>query len=298
MPEINALNRKYGAPGRIAFRLSRHGMPEAVLVNGYGSCEISLYGGQVLDYRPTGHAPVLFTSKASFHESGRQIRGGIPLCWPWFGTPPGQGLPRHGFARLQSWEVLSSSYGSEQSEITIGLRDSECSRKLWPHRFELVQKITLSDNLAVEVSSFNPGEQPFEISQSIHPYFKIRDIGRISVSGLEGCSYTDLLTGEKRRRQEPPTINSETYEIYDAQDHALAIRDEGLGRDILMTYGGMDKVILWNPWREKARTLEDFGDEEYTGMITAAPATLPEEPTVVQPGTGSTVKAAIQVVHS
>jgi glucose-6-phosphate 1-epimerase len=296
MTDINELNHKYGTAGRIAFRVSPHGLPEVVLVNGYGSCEISLYGGQVVNYRPMGHAPALFMSTESFHEAGKQIRGGIPLCWPWFGPPPAEGLPRHGFARLLYWEVLSTSYDSKCSEITIGVQDTDSSREMWPHRFELVQKITLTDNLSIELSTFNRGEDPFEVSQSIHPYFKVRDINRVSVNGLEDITYTDLFTKEKRSRNDPLRINAETYYIYDAEDHEFAIRDEGLNRDILMTYKGMNKLVVWNPWKEKAGKLPEFGDDEYTGMITAAPAVLAEDATLVEPGEKITVKAAVQVV--
>ena len=150
--DINELNRRFGTAGRIAFRNSTFGMPEAVLVNGYGSCEISLYGGQVLNYRPMGHTPVLFMSRESDREFGKQIRGGIPICWPWFGAPPSDELPRHGFARLMNWEVLSASYDSKLSEITIGLKDSEESLSLWPHKFELVQKISIKISIQVVLS--------------------------------------------------------------------------------------------------------------------------------------------------
>jgi len=99
-PNIDILNRRFGASGRIAFRTGKTGTPILSLVNRYGSCELSLYGGHVLDYRPTGHAPVLFMSKKSFFESGKPIRGGIPVCWPWFGSASDRALPSHGFARI------------------------------------------------------------------------------------------------------------------------------------------------------------------------------------------------------
>ena len=296
MHEINELNQRYGTAGRIAFRESAHGTVEAVLVNGYGSCEISLYGGQILNYRPMGHVPALFISKESEREAGKQIRGGIPLCWPWFGAPPSEDLPRHGFARLMNWEVLSSSYDSKASEIIIGLQDSEETLKIWPHKFELVQKITLTDNLSIEVSTLNTDNAPFEISQSIHPYFKVRDVSNTSVIGLEELSYTDLFSKKKATQSGPLSIDKETYYIYDGADQSCAVHDTGMGRDILLTSSGMNKLVVWNPWEEKSKQLQDFGDEEYKKMITVAPFQSADTPVTLKPGEKVSIKTAIQVI--
>ncbi len=295
MREISELNRKFGAAGRIAFRLSVHGLPEMVLVNAHGSCEISLCGGQVVDYRPMGHAPVLFTSRMSAREPGKPIRGGIPLCWPWFGAAPAEALPRHGFARLQSWQVLATSYDGTTSEVTLGIEDTSGTLALWPHRFTLTQKITLSDNLTIAVTTCNRGDDSFDISQSIHPYFKVRDIRRVALRGLDRLEYTDLLRCERHTQSGDLTLDAESCFVYDAPDLACAIHDEGLQRDTLLSYRGMDALAVWNPW-ERARQLQDFADDEYSGMITVAPATTAEHPVTLAPGATATAAAAIQVV--
>lgn len=181
---INELNQRLGKAGRIAFRLSAHGMPEIVLVSGYGFCEISLYGGQVLNYRPTGHTPVLFVS----------------------------------------------------------------------------------------------------------------DITKVSVTGLDGMLYTDLLTKEKRTQAGPLKIGTETYHIYEAEDAACAIQDAGLSRNIVVATEGINKLVTWNPWQEKSKQLEEFGDEEYRGMITLAPAVTADQAAVIQPGEKITIKTAIQAI--
>ncbi len=298
MTDINELNQKFGTAGRIAFRKSAYGMTEAVLVNGYGSCEISLYGGQILNYRPTGHNPALFMSRESERKFGKQIRGGIPICWPWFGAPPSKELPRHGFARLMNWEILSSSYDSKMSEIIIGLQESEESLAIWPHKFELVQKISISDNLSIEVTTFNKDNKPFEVSQSIHPYFKVRDIADTSVIGLENLTYTDLLSKKKETQIGALCIKEETYYIYEGENQSCVIRDAGLKRNILITSTGMNKLAVWNPWEKKSKKLNDFGDDEYKKMITVAPVQTANSPISVKPGEKVSIKTAIQVVLS
>jgi glucose-6-phosphate 1-epimerase len=294
MYDINELNQRFGAAGRIAFRIAENGMPIMLLVNSHGSCEESLYGGQVLSYRPMGHTPVLFKSRESFQEAGKQIRGGIPLCWPWFGAPPSSGLPRHGFARLVSWDLLSTQYDSKLTEASIYITDNEQTKTLWPHSFELVQKISLSDNLSIEVTTLNKGNEPFELSQSIHPYIKVRDIENVSVSGVEDCKFTDLFTKKSNLQNGPLSIDKETYYIYGNGKNACAIRDTGLGRNIALTYSGMKNLVVWNPWIEKSSELEDLGDNEYKGMLTLAPATLPEEKMVLQPNEKITIKNSVQ----
>jgi len=294
MHAINELNQKFGSAGRIAFRVSQSGMPVIILVTGHGSCEISLDGGQVLSYRPMGHVPVLFNSRESAQEEGCPIRGGISLCWPWFGEPPSPELPRHGFARLAQWNILSTEYDNKSSEVSLYLTDSDKTRDLWPHSFEIIQKITLSDSLTIAVTTMNKGSEPFELSQSIHPYFKVRDIEKVSISGVEKCEFTDFLTKERHIQGGPLSIEKETYDIYSDTKNACVIFDKGLGRNIAIKYSGMNKLIVWNPWIKKSIQLKDFGDTEYKNMLTVAPATLPAEKMILQPGKKVTVETSIQ----
>ncbi|MFO7937427.1 MAG: hypothetical protein R6V06_07465 [Kiritimatiellia bacterium] len=296
--EINELNNKFATAGRIAFRQSAQGTAEAVLVNGYGSCEISLYGGRILNYRPMGHTPALFTDSESTHPEEKPICGGIPLYWPWVGSSPAEKLPRHGFARLMRWDVLSASCDSITSEITLGLSKTEESLKMWPYSFELIQKISLTDNLSVEVTTVNKGSTPFEISQSIHPFFKLRDITQTKVIGLENIGYTNLLTGNKSVQNGPFSIDKETYLIYSAKNQSCALRESGTGRSILIATDGADKMIVWNPWDNKTETPEGFQNDAYRKMIVVAPAHTADAPVTLKPAESITIKTAIQIMLS
>ncbi|MBR3820383.1 MAG: hypothetical protein IKJ37_02045 [Kiritimatiellae bacterium] len=80
------LNKRYGTPGRIVFRDGPQGYPIVALANQYGSAELSLFGAQVLSYRPTGNFPVLFTPSTVEFGAEKADHGGIPICWPWFGV--------------------------------------------------------------------------------------------------------------------------------------------------------------------------------------------------------------------
>lgn len=295
MYAIDKLNQKFGAPGRIAFRLSESsGRPMVALVNSYGHCEISLCCGQVLSYRPTGHVPVLFTRRGSVNQAKRMVCDGASICWPWLGAPPAPDLPTDGFARLVEWNILATEYNSQTTEISLYLADTEETRAWWPHSFELVQKITLGDHLAIELTTRNTGEQPFAISQSIRPCFKVRDITQVSISGVENCNLTNPLTKEQAVQQGPLTITQKTHHIYTGVPDACVICDKGLGRNIAMTYSNAKNLIVCNPSTLKSDGSEESSGQELKSVIIAAPVTLPEDNIILQPGGLVSLQTSIQ----
>jgi len=164
-PDLAMLNKRFGATGRIAFRAGAGGFPVAVLVGPQGSCEVSLYGGHVLCYRPQGQAPVLFMSRRAVFEMGKPIRGGIPVCWPWFGAhPQDKAQPLHGFARLMPWNLLSAEYSAQMTDIKLGLCDNDATRARWPHAFDLTLRIILDATLRVELTTRNRDKVPFTLT--------------------------------------------------------------------------------------------------------------------------------------
>lgn len=121
--QIEELNARFGAPGRIAFREGFAGYPNVALANKYGSAEIALLGANVLAYRPTGHSPVIYRPAKTDYNRGESFHGGIPVCWPQFGNRFSKDLPQHGFARRMVFEVRGTEYSDEMTEITLGLKN-------------------------------------------------------------------------------------------------------------------------------------------------------------------------------
>ena len=146
---IETLARNFGAPGRIVFRLGFAGYPEVVIANKYGSAEIALMGANVLSYRPTGHSPVLFRPAKRDYNRGESFHGGIPVCWPQFGNKFSKELPGHGFARFMVFEVRGSKYTEDMTEITLGLKSDEETKKLWPYDFDLEYTVSVSMKLKI-----------------------------------------------------------------------------------------------------------------------------------------------------
>jgi D-hexose-6-phosphate mutarotase len=293
-PDIEILNHRFGAPGRIAFRAGEAGLPIAALVNRYGACEVSLYGGHVLGYRPTGHAPVLFISKQSAYEPGKPIRGGIPICWPWFGPSTDKTLPMHGFARILQWELQATEYSAEVTELRLVLRDSDLTRRYWPYAFELTLRVWLDQNLNLSLTTVNRDTRAFTITQAFHPYFQVRQIMDIVVRGLENAPYTDLLTGQTATQQGAVNIRSETDRRYAPEAPECVLHDPNLGRAIALTYTGAKRFVVWNPWINKSRAMPDFGDDEYTRMICLEPANSAEDAVTLAPGEPHTLSLTVQ----
>ena len=293
-PDIAILNKRFGAAGRIAFRAGEAGLPIAALANRYGACEVSLYGGHVLSYRPTGHGPVLFLSKKSLFEPGKAIRGGIPLCWPWFGPGADASLPTHGFARLHQWDLRATEYSDDATELRLSLVDSELTRRSWPFAFELNLHVKLDQRLSLELTTVNRDTKPFAVSKAFHPYFLVRDIRDVTVLGLDQAPFVDRLSGRTDKQEGPLTIRAETDRIYTPSATECVLHDAGLGRAIALVFAGTRNLVVWNPWIDKARAMADFGDDEYARMLCVEPAIPANAAVTLAPGEQHTLSFSLQ----
>ena len=173
--DCETLNRRFGAPGRIVFRPSKHDAPIVVLANQYGSAEVALFGAQTLSYRPTGNPPVLYLPHP-YDETpaGAEIHGGIPVCWPWFARCGPVGSKLHGVARYARWRVTGSEYSEDVTEVTLALESDAETRKAWPHDFALELKVSVSMKLTLALRATNTGTEAFHVTEGFHPYFLVR----------------------------------------------------------------------------------------------------------------------------
>jgi len=256
-------------------------LPLLDIDNRFCKASISLLGGQVLSYHPKSQStPLLFCSEKAFFEEGKGIKGGAPVCWPWFGDDARwQGA--HGFARSEFWRVDAITLddcGVAQIDMSLPPAVMAAHRQ-WPYEASLKTSIRLGKWLSIELVTENLGAQPMSLTQALHTYFHVSDCRQVEVTGLEQSSYLDKVVEFDRlpASGELITFNSEVDRIYDQNVGEIQIHDLGLNRTITITSDGSASAIVWNPWLEKSKAMADFGDDEYNRMICVETANAGED---------------------
>lgn len=278
----------YEIENELQFVEIEHGFTYIEINNARAHATISTYSGQVLSYRPKSQQKdLLFVSDKAYYEDGKAIKGGIPVCWPWFGADPEDlGRPAHGFVRNRQWEVTGSeSLGDGSTRVVLGLVDSDETRAIWPNPFKLGIEITVGDSLKVALVTRNTGNDAVTISQALHTYFYVGDIGKVKVLGLEGLQYLDKVADFAEKTQSGPvTIEGEVDRIYKGVTGELKIDDAALGRRIRITSTGCSTAVVWNPWIEIAASMGDLNDDDYRNMICVETANAGSETVEIAAG--------------
>ena len=296
--ELVKLNQKYGIREQLTFTEGPGGFIVAEIRNPHGEATVALHGGQIMSFRPRDHEPVLWLSRHSHFKKGKAIRGGIPVCWPWFADHPTDAdKPAHGFVRAAVWTVIESEkLEDESTRLKLLIADSEETMKLWPHRFRLEIDITVSDTLRIKLITTNTDNKPFLYGGALHSYFNISSISNIMIKGLEGCPYIDKVDQGRRKVQDGPiSVKSETDRIYLDTNANCIIEDIGMHRRIVISKDGSLTTVIWNPWSDKAKALKDFGDEEFHGMVCVETTNAADDVINVAEGESHCLQSTISV---
>jgi len=270
MSDIAELNDEYGLPGRVIFKEGPGGLSFVELANNQGNAVIALQGGQLISWVPRDGQEVIWLSREAEFLPGKAIRGGVPICWPWFGTHPRQSsFPAHGFARTSPWQVIAAQATSEEDTLLIlQLEQKGAAGQYWPYSSELVSHITLSEALKIKLITRNTGVMPITVSEALHTYFHVGDVRKIAIGGLGDCEYLDKADGCKRKRQTGPVMFSgEVDRVYLDTVSDCLIDDPDLNRRIRIIKRGSRSTVVWNPWSEKAAKMGDLGGDGYLTMV-------------------------------
>ena len=285
---IENLNASFAIAGQLEFIEGRGGLSLARIANSTAEALISVYAGQVLHYRPAGEEEdLLFVSDTAYFADGKAIKGGVPVCWPWFGADPeGKGRPAHGFVRNRQWEVIATeSLRDGATMIVLGVDSSEGTRLVWDNEFELRIEITVGSTLRIDLKTTNKGTQSFDLTQALHTYFNIGDIQRTQVLGLEGGHYIDKVNGGAEKVQAGGVkIEGEVDRIYKEVSGDLIIVDATLKRRIRIRSQGSNSAVVWNPWMEIAHSMADLGDEDYRRMLCVETTNAADDVVHLAPG--------------
>ena len=294
---VDQLNSRFGAPGRIVFHDGFAGYPNVAVACKYGAAEIALLGANVLSYRPTGQSEVLFRPAKRVYNRGENVHCGVPVCWPQFGNRFAPSLPQHGFVRKLVWEVRGTEYTEEKSEVRLGLRSDAETLKLWPHAFDLEYVVSVSMKLNLTLKTTNVGDKPFDFSCGFHPYFLVRDRNGVTVKGLADCGYVDA-SGDVavEGRQAGDIAFTKGYDHIFAMapkpKHEYAILDAGLKRAIALVSSGNTKTVVWNP--DTAYVVDDHGPEDWRHFVCIEPVSDWPGGQTLAPGASYELMAAVQ----
>jgi len=293
---INAqqLNKQFGIGGQLNFREDASGLIVAEIDNEKATAKLCLQGAHLMSWRPKSQAtPVVWLSRDAKLAAGKSIRGGAPVCWPWFGAHATEsGFPGHGFARTVPWQVVES--GSDPSgaiRLTLRLVESEKTRAQWPHSSRLELTVIAGHTLRMELVTENAGMTDFEIGEALHTYLQIGDIAAVRVTGLDGCDYWDKVGESTLRKQSGAiTFSGETDRVYINTAAECVIEDDKLKRRIHVTKSGSLSTVVWTPWTEKANKMGDMGQPDgWREMVCVESANAMENKVRVAAGTRHTL---------
>jgi glucose-6-phosphate 1-epimerase len=282
----NSLNQLFGIDNQLSFYEGEGGFIFARISNSKATAIISTYAGQVLSWLPANATEdVLFVSKKAFYAPGKAIKGGIPVCWPWFGTDP-QGRGAHGFVRNRQWQVTASAALADGGiSLTLKAVIDDVSLETWSFPCELEIVIEVSEKLCVTMVTRNLGELPMPLTQALHTYFKVADISQVAVNGLDQLNYFDAIDGNRFKQQNGDVrFDAEVDRIYQEVGNSLTIDDPSMNRCIRINSQGSHSAIVWNPWIDKSKSMADFDDEEYRQMLCVETANAGNDRVMLEPG--------------
>ena len=289
------LNAEYAIPGQLKFIQGGGGLSFIEVSTANSSALISVYAGQVLSFRPVGEVDdLMFLSEKAYYQTGKAIKGGAPVCWPWFGADPqGLGRPAHGFVRNRMWNVVAAeTTESGEIRVILGLEDTPETTAIWPQSFTLMLEITVGKSLNLELVTRNTGAQLFPVTQAFHTYFKVGDISQVSVSGLEDADYIDKVDNSALKKQiGSVVINEEVDRIYLGVRDELVINDIVLKRRIRIRSGGSKSAVVWNPWAKISAEMADLQDNDYRNLLCVETTNAATDVVEVSPGRESRLVA-------
>lgn len=296
-PLASDLDRQFGIPGKVRVVDGNGGLPKVTITTPAAAGEIYLQGGQVTSWTPAGHQDVLFLSAASRFETARAIRGGIPVCFPWFGNKAGDPqAPAHGFVRSKPWELNAVEQTGTGVVVSVTTASDDESHARWPFTFRLSLRATFGAALQLELIAANIGAAPFTFEEALHTYYAIGDVNAVRISGLDGVRYLDKVDAGRERAQEGEiAIASETDRVYLDTAATVDIDDPALRRRIRVAKSQSCSTIVWNPWIDKARTLADLQDDDWTRMVCVETANVGPQAITLQPGQQHSMSLAVAV---
>jgi glucose-6-phosphate 1-epimerase len=298
MDMIEQLNNKFGISDSLIFREMENNLTSIVISNPYADAIISLYGGQVLSFKPKNELDLLYISPLSNFKIGKAIRGGIPLCFPWFGPhPTDQSKPQHGFGRLMTWEVMQAlELLSGDTEIILKLSTSDETKEYWAHDFLAELTILVGKKLSVSLKITNQGTTPFNYSCALHSYYQVSDITNISIKGLNQTPYYKHGESGDFLQNTPELVFQKMEDRhYFNTEETCFIEDQNYNRTIKVSKSGSKITTVWNPWIENCASISDLPDDGYRSFVCIEAVNSFDDSITLSPGESHKTAAHLEI---
>ncbi|MCG3730405.1 D-hexose-6-phosphate mutarotase [Vibrio cincinnatiensis] len=245
---------------------------------------IALHGGHVLSFQPKGQPDLIWMSDNALFDGKAALRGGIPICWPWFGRIA---APAHGFARSTEWTLIEHRENEQGVIISLGLETSEQTLAIWPHHFQVRLLVEVRETLQITLEVLNTDQKEWTFSGALHTYLNVGDIRQTETTGM-GLEYLDNLNhGQKTAGTNSLVLTDTIDRVYTQPNEQIQVKDPVLNRTLVVKNHGHNSAVLWNPWSQGAQTMADMKDDGYQTMLCVEStwhANRLEDGKILQPG--------------
>ena len=296
---IEFLNEKFGIPGAATIGAGRRRLARVQIEALSGAGEIYLHGAQVTSWRPSGMSEVIFLSEKAIFQQGKAIRGGIPVCFPWFrGKADDPNAPAHGFVRTKEWELESISLVDEGAVCARFSTASDTeTRQWWPFEFRLEYGITVGKRLDLELTMQNTGDTSLRFEEALHSYFRVGNVRNVPVRGLQGLEFLDNRDGNRVKTQEGDlVVSKQTDNAYRSATGAVEIVDKEMGRRITVVKHNSNSTIVWNPGSDGSAKMSDLGKDEWQRMLCVEGANIMNAAVNLEKGEAHRMRVSIDVL--
>jgi glucose-6-phosphate 1-epimerase len=291
------LDRRFGIPGVASVGEGNGAMPRVKIISPLCEAEMYLHGAQVTSWKPTGSGEVLFLSSKSWWMDGQAIRGGIPICFPWFRAKANDPeAPAHGFVRTKAWRLESIIEEDDALVVSMVTESDEHTQRWWPGEFRLVHRAAFGSQLKLELVCTNTGTTPLRFEEALHTYNRVADVQDVSVQGLDTVRFLDNTDSNKEKAQQGDVaFASQTDSAYLNTRDSVKLSDPSKRRRIRLDKSNSLTTVVWNPWREKASAMRDLGEGEWTQFLCVEASNIMDAAVNLEPGEVHRMTAILSV---
>jgi glucose-6-phosphate 1-epimerase len=297
MASAHAELQRFEIPGTASVVEGNGGLQKVRITSPGAAGEIYLHGAHVTSWKPAGREEVLFLSSLSEWEHGHAIRGGVPICFPWFGGKADDPkAPAHGFVRTKAWRIESIAQAGDGVTVSMFTESDADTKRWWATDFRLDYRVTFASELRLELVVTNTGKTSLRFEEALHAYHRVGNILDTRVRGLDTVQYIDKTDSNRKKIQHGEiAIVSETDRIYLNTIDAIKLEDPALSRHTRVAKENSRTTVVWNPGVQKARSLPDFADDEWIQMICIETSNVADFALDLAPGQQHRMNALVSV---